>query len=138
MLIWPKNFLFTIFEYGYRNNAEFFEKNAKNVLTKKLQAKNGGKIGDFPFLSLLTSIMQIRKKWLNQLKKILNKHLNEYYLASFCWWIFSSCENHCIHPIQSLQGVIMWAWILQRTIWWKNDYPDVKWGSGLLLAVLQC
>jgi hypothetical protein len=34
--------------------------------------------------------MQIRKKWLNQLKKILNKHLNEYYLASFCWRIFSS------------------------------------------------
>jgi hypothetical protein len=31
--------LFTKFEYGYQNNAEFyvdFEKNAKNLLTKKL------------------------------------------------------------------------------------------------------
>ncbi len=54
MLIWPKNFFFTKFEYGYQNNAEFYadfetvEKNAKNLLTKKLQAKNGAKIGDFP------------------------------------------------------------------------------------------
>ena len=24
-----------------------------------------------------------------------NKHFWEYYLASFCWWISSSCENHC-------------------------------------------
>ncbi len=41
------------------------------------------------------SIMQIRKKWLNQLKNFFNKHFKEYYLASFCWWIPSSCENHC-------------------------------------------
>ncbi len=39
--------------------------------------------------------MQIRKKWLNQLKNFFNKHFWEYYLASFCWWISSSCENHC-------------------------------------------
>jgi hypothetical protein len=46
--------------------------------------------------------MQIRKKWLNQLKNLLNKPFKEYYLASFCWWIPSRCENHCtllsIHP----------------------------------------
>jgi hypothetical protein len=30
--------------------------------------------------------MQIRKKWLNQLKNFFNKHFKEYYLASFfCW-----------------------------------------------------
>ncbi len=56
MLIWPKNFFFARFEYGYENNAEFYadfetvEKNAKNSLTKKLQAKKGGQIGDFPLL----------------------------------------------------------------------------------------
>jgi hypothetical protein len=27
--------------------------------------------------------------------KFFNKHFWEYYLASFCWWISSSCENHC-------------------------------------------
>ncbi len=42
-----------------------------------------------------TSRMQIRKKCLNQLKNFFNKHFWEYYLASFCWWISSSCENHC-------------------------------------------
>ncbi len=42
-----------------------------------------------------TSRMQIRKKWLNQLKNFFNKRFWEYYLASFCWWISSSCENHC-------------------------------------------
>jgi hypothetical protein len=41
------------------------------------------------------SRMQIRKKWLNWLKNDFNKHFKEYYLASFCWWIPSSCENHC-------------------------------------------
>jgi hypothetical protein len=39
--------------------------------------------------------MQIRKKWFNHLKNFFNKHFTEYYLASFCWWIPSSCENHC-------------------------------------------
>ncbi len=39
--------------------------------------------------------MQIRKKWFNQLKKFFSKHFFEYYLASFCWWISSSCENRC-------------------------------------------
>ena len=31
----------------------------------------------------------------NQLKNFFNKHFKEYYLASFSWWIPSSCENHC-------------------------------------------
>ncbi len=39
-----------------------------------------------------TIIMQIRKKWLNQLKNFFNKHVWEYYLASFCWWNY---EIHC-------------------------------------------
>ncbi len=39
--------------------------------------------------------MQNPKKWLNQLKNFFNKRFWEYYLASFCWWISSSCENHC-------------------------------------------
>ncbi len=61
VLIWPKNFLFTKFKYGYHNNAEFcadfetVEKNAKTLLTKKLQAKTGCKIGDFPCSLLLIS-----------------------------------------------------------------------------------
>jgi len=29
--------------------------------------------------------MQIRKKWLNQLKNFVDKYFLEYYLASFCW-----------------------------------------------------
>ncbi len=41
------------------------------------------------------NIMQIHKKWLNQLKNFFNKHFKEYSLESFCWWIPSSCENHC-------------------------------------------
>ena len=51
MLIRPKNFFFTKFEYGYPKNSEFYadfetvEKNAKNLLTKKLQAKEVCKIG---------------------------------------------------------------------------------------------
>ncbi len=40
------------------------------------------------------SRMPIRKKWLNQSKNFIKKHFKEYYLASFCWWIPSSCENH--------------------------------------------
>ncbi len=56
MLIWPKNFFFTKFEYGYQNNSVFYadlesvEKNAKNLLTKKLQAKEVSKIGVWPLL----------------------------------------------------------------------------------------
>ncbi len=42
-----------------------------------------------------TSRMRIRKKWLKQLINFFNKHFKEYYLASFRWWIPSSCENHC-------------------------------------------
>jgi hypothetical protein len=56
MLIWPKNFFFTKFEYGYQYNSEFYadlesvEKNAKELLTKKLQAKEVCKIGVCPLL----------------------------------------------------------------------------------------
>ncbi len=56
MLIWPKNFFFTKFEDGYQNNSEFYadlesvEKNAKNLLIKKLQAKEVCKIGVCPLL----------------------------------------------------------------------------------------
>jgi hypothetical protein len=51
-----KKLFFTKFEYGYQNNTEFYadfetvEKNAKNLLTKKLQAKEVGKIGVCPLL----------------------------------------------------------------------------------------
>ncbi len=51
MIIWPKNFFFTKLEYGYPKNSEFYadfetvEKNAINLLTKKLQAKEVCKIG---------------------------------------------------------------------------------------------
>jgi hypothetical protein len=56
MLICPKNFFFTKFEYGYQNNSEFYadleyvEKNAKKLITKKLQAKEVCKIGVCPLL----------------------------------------------------------------------------------------
>jgi hypothetical protein len=46
-----KNLFFTKFEYGHPKNSEFYtdfetlEKNAKNLLTKKLQAKKVCKIG---------------------------------------------------------------------------------------------
>ena len=51
MLIWPKNFFFTKFEYGYQNNLAIYadlksvEENAKNLLTNMLQAKEVCKIG---------------------------------------------------------------------------------------------
>ncbi len=56
MLIGPKHFFFTKVEYGYQNNSDFYadlesvEKNAKNLLTKKLQAKEVCKIGVWPLL----------------------------------------------------------------------------------------
>ena len=60
MLIWPKNFSFQKYKYGYQNNSEFYtdfetvEENAKNLLTKKLQAKEVCKIGvvNFPTTNL--------------------------------------------------------------------------------------
>ncbi len=58
--------------------------------------------------------MKIRKKWLNQLKNFFNKHFKEYYLASFCWWIPSSCENHCT-LIPTFQCTCLNAWL--RTPW---------------------
>ena len=52
------------------------------------------------------SRIQIRKKWLNQLKNFYSKHFKEYYLASFCWWISSSYENHCtlVHKHENFFG----------------------------------
>ncbi len=56
MLAWPKNFFFTKFKYGYQNNSVFYvdfetvEKNANNLLTKKLQAKEVCKIWVCPLL----------------------------------------------------------------------------------------
>jgi hypothetical protein len=56
VLIRPKNFFFPKFKYGYQNNSEFYadfgtvEKNAKNLLTKKLQAKEVCKIRVCPLL----------------------------------------------------------------------------------------
>ncbi len=56
MLILPKNVFFTKFENGYQNNSEFYadlesvEKNAKNLLAKKLHAKEVCKIGVWPLL----------------------------------------------------------------------------------------
>ncbi len=41
-------------------------------------------------IACLTNI----KTWA-QLHSSVHKHFKEYYLASFCWWIPSSCENHC-------------------------------------------
>jgi hypothetical protein len=38
---------------------------------------------------------KIRKKWLIQMKRLFNIHCKEYYAATFCWWIPSSCENRC-------------------------------------------
>ncbi len=71
MLIWPKNFFFAKFEYGYRNNAEFlrwfrscwekFEKFAnKNVIGKKVC-----KIWVCPFYT--TDLLK--------------------FLAKKCWWV---------------------------------------------------
>ncbi len=64
-----------------------------------------------------TSRMQIRKKWLNQLKNFFNKHFWEYYLASFCWWISSSCENHCT-LVQSHIWLTTSSYCTVH-IWWK-------------------
>ncbi len=63
-----------------------------------------------------TSRMQIRKKWLNQMKNFFNKHFWEYYLASFCWWISSSCENHCTlldtYPLQFTTSLKASMWFI--------------------------
>ncbi len=59
------------------------------------------------YMSIFGNIrMQIRKKWPNQFKNFFNKHFKEYYLAAFCWWIPSSCENHCtLLPTSLIRGV---------------------------------
>ncbi len=52
MLIWPKNFFFTKFEYGYqKNNPEFyadFKNVEKNVKVINLYAKQVSKTGVCP------------------------------------------------------------------------------------------
>ncbi len=83
--------------------------------------------------------MQIRKKWLNQLKNFFYKHFWEYYLESFCWWISSSCENHCtILYSPSFTEYLSMLLPLSGTL--RNDssapgspvmrYPDSGAGSG--------
>ncbi len=72
------------------------------------------------------TIMQIRKKWLNQLKNFLNKHFKEYYLASFCWWIPSSCENHC----NLLLGVLGNRWNWNKPLECKRRTQCVEGGGG--------
>ena len=70
-------------------NQRFFD---THVLKKKLK-KSWGR-GEHRSI-FGKSRMQISKKWLNQSKNFFNKDFKEYYLASFCSWIPSRCENHC-------------------------------------------
>ncbi len=69
------------------------------ILNTRMSQKNKKIFGVNEYICIWvyvrTSRMQIRKKWLNQLKNFFNKHFWENYLAPFCWWISSSCENHC-------------------------------------------
>ncbi len=47
MLIWPKNFFFTKFEYGYQNNSKFYadlESVEKNATTKSYRQKKCAKV----------------------------------------------------------------------------------------------
>ncbi len=60
----------------------------------KKEIKNFG-VMEYIIVFFGNSRMQNCKKWLNQLKNFFNKYFKECYLASFCWWIPSSCENHC-------------------------------------------
>jgi hypothetical protein len=73
--------------------------------------------------------MQFRKKWLNQLKNFFNKHFKEYYLATFCYWIPSSCENHCNLTDMPLLGLKCHdrtcRWVLKGACSWyrfRRDY----------------
>ncbi len=76
-------------------------KDAKTLLTEKLQAKEVCKVEVCPLLIVLTCKkilakncrMQFRKKWLNQLKDLSIKHCKEYYLESF------ACESHQVVKI---------------------------------------
>jgi hypothetical protein len=72
VLISPKHLFFTKFEDGYQNNAEFYadfetvEKNAKNSLTKKLQAKKGTKFSWEIFSTLLCELLPLSPSlWFN-------------------------------------------------------------------------
>ncbi len=61
--------------------------------------------------------MKIRKKMLNQLKNFFNKHFWEYYLASFRWWISSSCEIHCTLMQAYLPLLLASILVLQYCCW---------------------
>ncbi len=56
VLMWPKKIFLTKFEYGYQSSSVFYadfetvDKNAKSLLTKKLQAKEVFKIEVCPLL----------------------------------------------------------------------------------------
>jgi hypothetical protein len=49
----------------------------------------------YTFFKIFPRIWNQRKIPHNQMENFFDKHLKEYYLASFCRWIPSSCENHC-------------------------------------------
>ncbi len=76
---------------------DFFQRKILRILNTHMPKKKkkiwGHRVHIWVYVR--TSRMQIRKKWLNQLKNFFYKRFWEYYLASFCWWISSSCENHC-------------------------------------------
>jgi hypothetical protein len=82
--------------WNQRKILRFFE---THMLKKKKKKFWGHGVHIWVFLHIWVFFgngrMQIRKKWLNQLKNFFNKHFKEYYLASFCWWIPSSYENQC-------------------------------------------
>ncbi len=69
------------------------------ILSTHMQKKNKrkflGSLSTYMSIYVRISRMRIRRKWLDRLKNFCNNHFWEYYLASFCWWISSSCENHC-------------------------------------------
>jgi hypothetical protein len=76
--------------------------------------------------------MQNRKNWLNQLKNFFYKHFKEYYLASFCWLIPSSCENHC-----NLVWNIFYCILSRRGIFFTIQGADNKLGQFLGLDIYE-
>ncbi len=83
--------------------------------------------------------MQIRKKWLNQLKDFFNKHFWEYYLSSFYWWISLSCENHCnLMHTHNRDGEKSSGQATQFSIWtvWATDRTSAQ--PYVNLSMLSC
>jgi hypothetical protein len=65
------------------------DKNAHTVgaIQYHMLKKNKQNLGSWStYMSIFgNSRMQIHKKWLNQMKNFLNKYVQEYILAYFCW-----------------------------------------------------